>query len=270
MHLVEVEPGHLAEQPAAQRPRAVVLAGDGQRGLGHAVSPSRARSGARPAEIISQRSKKCTSLFALRGSGSAGPGGCDTAGDWECSTQAYQAHSDIMAPVRAFAGHGGPRVRPPGDRHARSRRRAQPDRGLRADRARGPHPRAVRRSASTSVTVGNREVAVREEAAHVTPFGTLLHFKKDIDTAQPRVLLVAPLSGHFATLLRGTVRTMLPEHDVYITDWHNVRDVAASARPLRLRRLCRAPDQVPRGDRPGRACASRCASPASRRWSRPR
>ena len=47
---------------------------------------------------------------------------------------------------------------------------------------------------------------MREEAAHVTPFGTLLHFKKDIDAEQPRVLLVAPLSGHFATLLRGTVQ----------------------------------------------------------------
>jgi polyhydroxyalkanoate depolymerase len=76
-----------------------------------------------------------------------------------------------------------------------------------------------------SVLVGNREVAVRESSARVTPFGTLLHFKKDIDTPQPRVLLVAPLSGHFATLLRNTVRTMLPEHDVYITDWHNARDV---------------------------------------------
>ena len=75
------------------------------------------------------------------------------------------------------------------------------------------------------VTVGNRDVEVREEIAHRTPFGTLLRFRKDIDTEQPRVLLVAPLSGHFATLLRGTVRTMLPEHDVYITDWHNMRDV---------------------------------------------
>ena len=53
----------------------------------------------------------------------------------------------------------------------------------------------------------------------------MLHFKKDIATTQPRVLLVAPLSGHFATLLRATVRTMLPEHDVFITDWHNARDV---------------------------------------------
>src|SRR6266480_4011707 len=68
-------------------------------------------------------------------------------------------------------------------------------------------------------------VPVHEEQAHVTPFGTLLHFRKDVTTAQPRVLLVAPLSGHFATLLRNTVKTMLPEHDVYITDWHNVRDV---------------------------------------------
>jgi poly(3-hydroxybutyrate) depolymerase len=77
-----------------------------------------------------------------------------------------------------------------------------------------------------TVTQGNREVEVREEAAHTTSFGTLLHFKKDSDIPQPRVLLVAPLSGHFATLLRGTVRTMLPEHDVYITDWHNGRGIS--------------------------------------------
>src|ERR1700674_3419903 len=79
-----------------------------------------------------------------------------------------------------------------------------------------------------SITVGNSEVAVTEQAADVTPFATLLHFKKDIEQAQPRVLLVAPLSGHFATLLRATVRTMLAEHDVYITDWHNARDVAGT------------------------------------------
>jgi polyhydroxyalkanoate depolymerase len=80
-----------------------------------------------------------------------------------------------------------------------------------------------------SITVGNREVEVHEEAAATTPFATLLHFKKDIATVQPRVLLVAPLSGHFSTLLRATVRTMLPDHDVYITDWHNARDVPLTA-----------------------------------------
>ena len=57
------------------------------------------------------------------------------------------------------------------------------------------------------------------------PFGTLLRFHKPGARPQPRVLLVAPLSGHFATLLRETVRTLLQDHEVYITDWHNARDV---------------------------------------------
>jgi polyhydroxyalkanoate depolymerase len=80
-----------------------------------------------------------------------------------------------------------------------------------------------------TVRIGNREVAVTEEPLAVTPFGTLLHFKKDVEATQPRVLVVAPLSGHFATLLRGLVRTMLPEHDVCITDWHNARDIGTAA-----------------------------------------
>jgi poly(3-hydroxybutyrate) depolymerase len=83
-----------------------------------------------------------------------------------------------------------------------------------------------------AVRVGDRDVAVREIAAHVTPFCTLLHFEKDTRITQPRVLIVAPMSGHFATLLRETVRTMLQDHDVYITDWHNARDV-----PLRAGRF---------------------------------
>ena len=76
-----------------------------------------------------------------------------------------------------------------------------------------------------TVRVGNKEVAVVEEVMDDTPFGGLLHFRKDGTAVQPRVLLVAPLSGHFPTLLRATVRTMLPEHDVYITDWKNARDI---------------------------------------------
>jgi polyhydroxyalkanoate depolymerase len=81
----------------------------------------------------------------------------------------------------------------------------------------------------SGVRVGNRDVPVIEEPVTATPFGTLLRFRKDIDAPQPKVLVVAPLSGHFATLLRGTVRTLLPDHDVYITDWHNARDVPLSA-----------------------------------------
>ncbi|TKC78949.1 polyhydroxyalkanoate depolymerase [Trinickia terrae] len=77
-----------------------------------------------------------------------------------------------------------------------------------------------------SVEVDGRDTAVIEEVVAGTPFCSLLRFKKDTPAVQPRVLMIAPMSGHFATLLRGTVRTMLPEHDVYITDWHNPRDVS--------------------------------------------
>jgi poly(3-hydroxybutyrate) depolymerase len=75
------------------------------------------------------------------------------------------------------------------------------------------------------VRVGNRELEVIEEVPYATPFGSLLHFKKPDAPEQPRMLLVAPMSGHFATLLRGTAKTLLQDHDVYITDWHNPRDI---------------------------------------------
>jgi poly(3-hydroxybutyrate) depolymerase len=81
----------------------------------------------------------------------------------------------------------------------------------------------------TSVDIGNRVVAVTEEVAASTSFAALLRFRKDLEAPQPKVLLVAPMSGHFATLLRATAKTMLADHDVYITDWHNVRDVPLAA-----------------------------------------
>ena len=79
------------------------------------------------------------------------------------------------------------------------------------------------------VLVGNQELEVTEEVIFATPFGSLLHFKKENAPEQPRLLLVAPMSGHFATLLRGTVKTLLQDHDVYITDWHNPRDIPLHA-----------------------------------------
>lgn len=79
------------------------------------------------------------------------------------------------------------------------------------------------------VMSGGSLVDVTEKAVAKTAFGTLLHFRKNADVAQPAVLVVAPLSGHFSTLLRNTVQTMLQDHDVYITDWHNARDVSAGA-----------------------------------------
>ena len=139
--------------------------------------------------------------------------------------QAYQAHADLMVPVRALASVAASRLELPLTEHLGIVRNILAACELIA-RAKLTHHRPP--FGIHAVMVGNREVAVREEAAHVTPFSTLLHFKKDIDMAQPRVLLVAPLSGHFATLLRATVNTMLADHDVYITDWHNARDVALS------------------------------------------
>jgi poly(3-hydroxybutyrate) depolymerase len=59
-----------------------------------------------------------------------------------------------------------------------------------------------------------------------TPFATLVRFAKPTTEPRPKVLVIAGLAGHFATLLRGTVRALLPDHDVYITDWHNARDVS--------------------------------------------
>ena len=86
-------------------------------------------------------------------------------------------------------------------------------------------------------TVNGVCVPVTIEAADKKDFATLLHFKRDEDAlksargnaaADPKVLIVAPLSGHYATLLRGTVEAMLPDHDVYITDWTDARFVPVS------------------------------------------
>jgi polyhydroxyalkanoate depolymerase len=142
--------------------------------------------------------------------------------------QAYQAHSDIMAPLRAFAEMAAGSIGARLNGAARPSMLSNLGAGYEIIARTGlTHTRPA--YSIDSVMVANREVAVTEEAADVTPFGTLLHFKKDIDQTQPRVLIIAPLSGHFATLLRATVRTMLPEHDVYITDWHNARDVPLDA-----------------------------------------
>jgi len=138
--------------------------------------------------------------------------------------QLYQAQCDAMAPLRAMAAFANVALK-------------QPVTGLFdnvVSAGFGAACELIARSGLThhrpsfgidSIVIGGEQVAVREERVHVAPFATLLRFAKDVTLAQPRVLLVAPLSGHFATLLRSTIRTMLPEHDVYVTDWHNARDV---------------------------------------------
>ncbi len=138
--------------------------------------------------------------------------------------QAYQARADLLAPLRAFAGMtaGTLGLPLPGLATFPLVRTVMAAHTLLAE-TRLTHERPS--FDITRVLVGNHERAVREVPVEVRPFATLLRFEKDIDVEQPRVLLVAPMSGHFATLLRNTVEVMLPDHDVYITDWHNARNV---------------------------------------------
>jgi poly(3-hydroxybutyrate) depolymerase len=85
-----------------------------------------------------------------------------------------------------------------------------------------------------SIDLPGYRASVTEEVTLSLPFADLLHFKREPDPTakqhnEPTVLLVAPLSGHYATLLRGTVEALLPDHDVYITDWRDARDVPLAA-----------------------------------------
>jgi poly(3-hydroxybutyrate) depolymerase len=147
--------------------------------------------------------------------------------------QAYQSQSDLMAPLRMLAQagaasfwlgktEGSPLRKLASAMDVFSRLKlshSRPDYGIR------------------QVQVGDTPVAILERKVLELPFGSLLHFGKDpaADTPwQPPVLLVAPLSGHFATLLRETARTLLQDHDVYITDWHNARDVSLRHGPFAL------------------------------------
>ena len=84
-----------------------------------------------------------------------------------------------------------------------------------------------------SVAIGGIDVAIHEEIVVSKPFCNLIHFGRDEAESgkrnDPKVLVIAPMSGHYATLLRGTVEAMLPEHDVYITDWADARNVPLAA-----------------------------------------
>jgi len=89
----------------------------------------------------------------------------------------------------------------------------------------------------SETVVGGRTVAVKEAVVVDKPFCKLLHFERALSPRRkrdPKVLLVAPLSGHHATLLRDTVRVMLPEHEIYITDWVDARLVPLSAGSFHL------------------------------------
>jgi poly(3-hydroxybutyrate) depolymerase len=152
------------------------------------------------------------------------PSSQNAAGGHGMLYETYQAHVDLLTPLRAVAEMTtrvlrDPRYRFPdtvGVRSVAALSELIARAGLNHERP----PFEIER-----VRIGGREIGVREQITDVTPFASLLHFAKDVTVAQPRVLVVAPLAGHFPTLLRATVRTLLAEHDVYLTDWHNARDI---------------------------------------------
>jgi poly(3-hydroxybutyrate) depolymerase len=83
-----------------------------------------------------------------------------------------------------------------------------------------------------TTTMNGVKVGVEEHVVWQRPFCNLIYFDRKIEgrrKPQPKVLLVAPMSGHYATLLRGTVEALLPDHEVYITDWIDARLVPLSA-----------------------------------------
>ncbi len=80
-----------------------------------------------------------------------------------------------------------------------------------------------------SVEIRGEAIPVEERGVKWTPFCQLLRFQKEGGAGDPKILLIAPMSGHFATLLRGTIRTLLRDHQVFLTDWINPRYVKLEA-----------------------------------------
>jgi poly(3-hydroxybutyrate) depolymerase len=84
----------------------------------------------------------------------------------------------------------------------------------------------------TKTRIKDKDIAVTEVISWKTPFCNLINFKKhDVKTTkqQAKLLIVAPMSGHYATLLRGTVEAMLPHYDIFVTDWIDARDIPVHA-----------------------------------------
>src|SRR5271156_6495366 len=145
--------------------------------------------------------------------------------------QMYQAQADILDPLRLMARTSSALLRTvsPSPPYGIALRHINAALDL-FGHSGTTHQRPA--YAIDKIMIGNNLVSVADEVVFSTPFASLLHFKKDSDRKQPKVLLVAPMSGHFATLLRGTLEVLLQDHDVYITDWHNARDMPLSAGPF--------------------------------------
>jgi poly(3-hydroxybutyrate) depolymerase len=146
---------------------------------------------------------------------------------------AYELNRRVGAPVVAASGLTARAISalPPAMGERRQLRRLRAACEI-VSRARPTHIRPS--FGIDSVQVAGEDVHVSERAGLLTPFATLLHFQKATQVDQPRVLVVGPLSGHFTTLIRPTIRTLLSDHDVHVLEWHNARDVAAEHGPFGL------------------------------------
>jgi poly(3-hydroxybutyrate) depolymerase len=142
--------------------------------------------------------------------------------------KAYQAQSDMMRPLRMLAKASGSLLgNLPEDNVFAAAGRPAMAACKTFELAEVTHKRPPWRI--DSVMVKGELQPVVEQVVFSTPFAELMRLHKPGVAPQPKLLVVAPMSGHFATLLRDTVLTASRDHDVYVTDWLNIRDVPLSA-----------------------------------------
>ncbi|HWL48127.1 MAG TPA: polyhydroxyalkanoate depolymerase, partial [Sphingomonadaceae bacterium] len=140
---------------------------------------------------------------------------------------AYDLQRSMLASASSFAHIGAQWMNNPANPFAYSGMAPVVASGLDVF-AHAAAPRGKPAFGLATTTVAGKVVAVHEEIALRKPFGQLKRFVRDGVAGEPKLLIVAPMSGHYATLLRGTVERLLPGHDVYITDWRDAKLVPLS------------------------------------------
>jgi poly(3-hydroxybutyrate) depolymerase len=137
--------------------------------------------------------------------------------------EAYEMQRSLLAGASAMAELGSGWLAHPANPFARTQLGSMMASGLDVfAHASAPHGKPEFGLPTT--VIHGKEVAVAEEVEARKPFGQLRHFTRpDAPAGQPKLLIVAPMSGHYATLLRGTVERLLPGHDIWITDWRDAR-----------------------------------------------
>ncbi len=184
---------------------------------------------------------------------------------------AYEAVHMMVSPMRGLSDAHAAGLQEPGesaDLHALTGAPSRPPASCSSESRAATASRA---SASTRRRINGVKVPVEERVVWERPFCKLVYFDRQIQgrrKPRPKVLLVAPMSGHYATLLRGTVEAFLPGHEVYITDWVDARMVPLAAGPLRSRRLHRLRHRHAAYARAGHPCHGRL--PAGRAGDRGR